>query len=130
MIKRAHPILEFEGSASSIPWRNRIENNILGPRSVMATCRSCDTRHQTKVKHKHSKKTHLMALGTSIFGGIISGCIPYFVIREPSTKTYFLALIISLAGGISGCIPYFFSSSESVTHSCPACGTFIGTYRT
>ncbi|KAM8711257.1 hypothetical protein ACLKA7_000404 [Drosophila subpalustris] len=39
----------FAKEDRSSSWRWRPENNVLGPKSVMATCPSCDTRQQTIV---------------------------------------------------------------------------------
>ncbi|XP_034476337.1 uncharacterized protein LOC117783180 [Drosophila innubila] len=119
----------MEPTMSPLLWQRQRDSNILGPKSVMATCRSCITRHQTKVKYKHTKKTHLMALGICLLSGIFSFSIPYYLNLEAGTITHLLALIIYIIGAFcSCCIPYYLNSSESVTHYCPACGAFIGTY--
>ncbi|XP_034476334.1 lipopolysaccharide-induced tumor necrosis factor-alpha factor homolog isoform X1 [Drosophila innubila] len=77
-----------------------IQNNNLGRMPVTVTCPSCHTRQRTNVNH------------------------------EPSTKTHLLALLICLVGGICCCcIPYCVDSCQSATHTCPACGAFVGTYQ-
>lgn len=72
----------------------------MGPHPSMMTCPSCRASIQTTVKH------------------------------EPSTKTHLIAVLLCACGCWLGCclIPYCVDSCQNANHSCPNCGTFLGSH--
>ncbi|KAK7872291.1 hypothetical protein R5R35_012134 [Gryllus longicercus] len=72
----------------------------LGPSPANITCPSCHAQIQTRVSHESSTKTHIIALLLCLFG-----CWPCV------------------------CLPYCMDSCQNANHHCPACGTFLGTFK-
>ncbi|XP_001360489.2 lipopolysaccharide-induced tumor necrosis factor-alpha factor homolog [Drosophila persimilis] len=73
--------------------------NVLGDIPAMATCQSCGSRRETAVTFEPNTKTHLLALGICLLGGIC--CV---------------------------CIPYCTNSCQTAKHNCSSCGAYLGSY--
>ncbi|BFG06381.1 lipopolysaccharide-induced tumor necrosis factor-alpha factor homolog [Drosophila madeirensis] len=74
--------------------------NVLGDRPSMATCPSCGVRRNTAVTFEPSTKTHLLAVGICLLGGICCFCIPYCN-----------------------------DSCQTAKHTCSSCGAYVGSYK-
>ncbi|XP_022233142.1 lipopolysaccharide-induced tumor necrosis factor-alpha factor homolog [Drosophila obscura] len=73
--------------------------NVLGDIPALATCPSCGVRRQTALTFEANTKTHLLALGICLLGGICCFCIPYCN-----------------------------KSCQTAKHNCSSCGAYLGSY--
>ncbi|CRL01124.1 CLUMA_CG014483, isoform A [Clunio marinus] len=76
-----------------------VQSQHLGPNSQPMVCPSCQASISTSVKY------------------------------EPATKTHLFAGLFCLLGLWCGCclIPYCVDSCQNANHTCPNCGSFLGT---
>ncbi|XP_071446543.1 lipopolysaccharide-induced tumor necrosis factor-alpha factor homolog isoform X2 [Hetaerina americana] len=73
---------------------------ILGPMSTCVTCPSCHAVVHTRVDHEPSSRTHMFAVLLCIFG-LWPCCL----------------------------FPYCMDSCQNSMHYCPACGSYLGSYK-
>ncbi|XP_041973084.1 lipopolysaccharide-induced tumor necrosis factor-alpha factor-like [Aricia agestis] len=73
---------------------------VVGPKPSQVTCPSCKSSIMSKVKHKPTTKTHLIAL-------LLCLCLCWPCV----------------------CVPYCVDSCRNADHYCPSCNAYIGTYQ-
>ncbi|KAG6448058.1 hypothetical protein O3G_MSEX005316, partial [Manduca sexta] len=71
----------------------------VGPKSTNIVCPSCHATVMTKVEHKSTTKTHIIALFLCLF--LCWPCV---------------------------CVPYCMDSCQNANHYCPNCNSYLGTY--
>ncbi|XP_069355545.1 lipopolysaccharide-induced tumor necrosis factor-alpha factor homolog isoform X1 [Maniola hyperantus] len=72
----------------------------VGPKASSLVCPSCRANVVTRVEHKATTKTHIIALVLCLF--LCWPCI---------------------------CIPYCMDSCQNADHYCPSCNAYLGTYQ-
>ncbi|CAH0397309.1 unnamed protein product [Chilo suppressalis] len=72
----------------------------VGPKPSQVTCPSCRATIVTRVDHKATTKTHVIALILCLF--LCWPCV---------------------------CVPYCMDSCQNADHYCPNCNSYLGTYQ-
>ncbi|KAL0839411.1 hypothetical protein ABMA28_016136 [Loxostege sticticalis] len=72
----------------------------VGPKPAQVTCPSCHASIMSRVDHKSTTKTHLIALALCL-------CLCWCCV----------------------CVPYCMDSCQNADHYCPNCNAYLGTYQ-